>query len=93
MKRMDLLVSNVRESGYTVHVPTTPDERIAAFHSIVTRASFAKIDGSDVDLFSASYVVQIYDALSAENKLRFASFPAHRMVSMAFKLAQSARAK
>jgi hypothetical protein len=93
MKKIDLIATNVRESGYHVDVPQTPEQRIAAFRGIVARGAFAKIDGTDIDLFSASHVVQIYDALSPENRARFANMRAHQMVSIAYKLAAKVGAK
>ena len=76
--------TRTRSGGRRVTVPKTPAERIAAFRQIVEEKAFAKIDGTMVDLFSANYVVQVYDALSPEARERFAAFPAAKMTAIAF---------
>lgn len=93
MKKLDLRASNIRESGYRVHVPKTGEERIAAFRSIVERRTFAKIDGTDVDLFSAGCVVQIHDVLSEDARAKFVTFRARRMVAIAYALIKKTGAR
>lgn len=79
-------VTKRREHGTMEHHPKNPDERIAAFRQVVEEKSYAKIDNTMVDLFSANYVVQIYDVLSKANQEKYASHKAHCMVHIAFKL-------
>ena len=81
-------VSRVREGGTVVTVPLTGEQRIGAFRSIVANKQYAKIDGCMIDLFSAGYVVQVYDALSEANQTKYAAMPAPVMVSVAFKVAK-----
>lgn len=76
----------VREQGTRVTVSESPDERIAAFRRIVAEKQYAKIDGTMIDLFSASVVVNVYDALNEENRAKFAAMRADRMGIVAFKL-------
>jgi tetrahydromethanopterin S-methyltransferase subunit G len=57
-----------------------------AFRQIVASSSAGKVDGQMVDLFSASAVVKVLDALSPQNKEKFLDMPAAAMVSIAFKL-------
>lgn len=64
----------------------SPEERIAKFREIVQHHQHAKVDGVGVDAFSASAVTQVYDALTAENKAKYAAFPAAKMVDVAWKL-------
>lgn len=78
--------TTTRVNGCKVTVPATPDERIAAFRQIVASASYAKIDGYAVDLFSANHVVQVYDALNPANQQKYAAMDAKRMVVVAFQL-------
>lgn len=66
----------------------TPDERVAAFREIVRTKAFGKIDGCGVDLFSASTVVAVYDALNETNRAKFASLKVREMVLLAFRLAK-----
>ena len=78
--------SRVRSNGTVVTEPKTGLERIAAFRSIVSEKQYAKIDGVMIDLFSASAVLQVYDAISPENQIKFASTNAPFMVMTAFKV-------
>lgn len=78
--------SRVRQRGTRVTMAATPDERIAAIRRIVEEKQYAKVDGTMVDLFTASAIVTVYDALNPANKIKFASFPAGQMGLIAFKL-------
>ncbi len=77
-----------RDHGTRETVAGNPADRIAAIRRVVAEKQYAKIDGVMMDLFSASYITQVYDALNPENKIKFASFPAARMAGIAFKLAK-----
>jgi len=66
--------------------PTTGAERIAAFRAILAEKQHAMIDGVIVPFASASHVVAVYDALKPENQALFASWPAPKMVAIAFKV-------
>ncbi len=59
---------------------------IDKFRDIVTHHQHAKIDGQSVDAFSASLVVQVYDALSPENQAKYAAMPVRQMIAVALKL-------
>ena len=78
--------SRVREHGTIVTSPGTREERIGAIRQIVERHQYAKVDGTMIDLFSASAIVKIYNALNEQNRERFASLPASKMALLAFKL-------
>ena len=78
--------TRVRQRGTQVTVPASGEERIAAIRQIVHEKQYAKVDGVMVDLFSASAIVNVYDALNEKNKALFASFPAAKMGAIAFKL-------
>lgn len=75
-----------REQGTIETVAGNGEDRVKAIRSIVDRKQYAKVDGTMVDLFSASAIVQVYDALSAENKVKYSALPAGRMGIVAFKL-------
>lgn len=79
-------VTRQRQGGTMDYHPTSPEERISAFRQIVEKKQYAKIDGKMIDLFSANYVVQIYDALNKINQHNFAKKPASIMVHLAFKI-------
>ena len=75
-----------RKQGTVETIAGNPEDRISAIRAIVDKKQYAKIDGTMIDLFSASLIVQIYDKLNEENKLKFASFPAGKMGQIAYKL-------
>lgn len=68
--------------------------RIKQFRKIVKSRSFGKVDGTPVDLFSASAVIQVFDSLSKPaNKAKYAKMDPVEMISVAYKLVQKGRAK
>jgi hypothetical protein len=82
--------SRIREQGTIVTNPTQEADhgtaRINAFRQIVERGQYAKIDGMMVDLFSASAVVKVYDALNETNQAKYRTVNAAKMASIAFQL-------
>lgn len=82
--------SRTRDRGTRVTLPLTPDERIAAIRRIVTEKQYAKVDGCMIDLFSASYIVAVYDKLNPENQAKYAAMTAPKMGIIAFNLAKGA---
>jgi hypothetical protein len=78
--------TRVRNQGTVVTRPKTPEERIAAIRRIVTEGQYAKVDGTMIDLFSASAVIGVYDKLNPENQAKYAAMPAGKMALVAFKL-------
>jgi hypothetical protein len=85
--------SRVRENGTVVTLPVNGEERIAALRRILSEKQYAKIDGIMVDLFSASYVIAVFDKLNPQNQTKYASLPVAQMASIAFKLANKAKVK
>jgi len=79
-------MQRIREKGTVETIADTPQERIAAIKQVITEGQYAKIDGCMCDLFSASTVIAIYDALNDENKAKFSSLPWPRMATVAFSL-------
>jgi hypothetical protein len=71
--------------GFTLE-PETGDERIGGFREIVLQKQHAMIDGVIVDLFTASAVVQVYDALNPDNQHKLSNMPAPKLVSVVWKL-------
>ena len=80
------MTMTIREHGTKVHEPLSAQERIDAIRSVVTGSSYAKIDGVCMDLTTAGAIVAVYNALNDANKEKFASFPAHKMATIAWKL-------
>jgi len=72
-------------SGIEQHHTETPTDKVEACREIVRQCQFAKIDGYAVDLFTASAIVTVYDALNETNRAKFVALPLHKMASVAFK--------
>jgi len=68
-----------REQGTFETLPSNPESRIKAIKGIIKRKQYAKIDGTMIDLYSASAICQVYDALNDKNKRKFASMSADKM--------------
>ena len=71
--------------------PTVGTDRVDALRRIVAEGQYAQVDGVRVDLFTASAILTVYDALSASNRARYAAFPVLTMARLAFRLASDAR--
>lgn len=59
---------------------------IQKLRKIVAEKQYAKVNGMTVDLFTASTVVQVYDALNEENKAKFTALSLPKMVGLTWKL-------
>ncbi len=79
-------IIKTRLHGTEETIAGNADDRIAAIRRVVERKQYAKIDGVMIDLFTASIICQVYDALNPVNKQKFASMPARKMADIAFKL-------
>lgn len=78
--------TRTRENGTRVTCAKTPAEKIAAIRQITIEHQYAKVDGVMVDGFTASAIIQVYDALNEKNQQLFASFPIGKMARVAFQL-------
>jgi hypothetical protein len=58
---------------------------------IVKECQANRIDGVYVDLFTASCVTQVYDAVNDENKKRLESLPVRKLVTVVYKLLNKTR--
>ena len=58
----------------------------AQLRQIVAEKQAAKVEGTMVDLFSASAIVSVLDALNETNKEKFLKLPVGRMADIAFKM-------
>ena len=66
--------------------PSATEDRIDRIRAIVKNCQWEKIEGYMVDLFSASAIVAVYDALNPTNREMFARMPLPKMQSVAMKL-------
>jgi hypothetical protein len=75
--------------------PKTPSLRLEKLRAIgsgtVNWYDSPRIDGHKVDHFTASAIVQVYDALSPANREKFLALPVDRMAAMAWKLGRGRR--
>jgi RadC-like JAB domain len=69
--------------GLPKHIRDRP--LIDRLRTIVADKQAARVNGILVDLFSASAVVGVYDALNETNRAKFAAMPLPKMVDLAFK--------
>lgn len=78
--------TRIREHGTHVTNTTLDGQasKITALRDILVHG-MAKIDGVTVDSFSASAIVQVYDAINEANKVKFLALPVHKMAQIAFK--------
>jgi hypothetical protein len=79
-------VTRIRERGTHVTIPKTGAKRIEALREILRRRQYAKIDGVMVDGFTASAIVQVYDALNDTNKAKYREYTVGRMADLAWKM-------
>lgn len=52
----------------------------------MANGQYEKINGHMVDLFSASAIVKVHDALNEANRAKFLALPIARMASISFQL-------
>jgi len=78
--------TRTRQQGTVETVAGNAKDRIAATRQVVEKKQYAKIDGCMADLFSASLVCKVYDALNDTNKAKFAAFKWPVMAQIALKL-------
>lgn len=78
--------TRTREQGTKVTLALTGPAIITALRDIVERKQYAKINGAMVDLYTASAIVKVYDALNDANKAKLAAQPLPKMATIAFKL-------
>jgi len=65
---------------------STGDPKEDAIREIVASQSMGRVEGVKLDLYSASAIVKVLDALSPQNKEKYMQLPVDRMAQMAFKM-------
>lgn len=63
----------------------SPEEKISTLRNIVNTKSFGRVGRSSVDLFTASAIVQVFDALTEQSRAKFAPWPIAKMQKFAMK--------
>ena len=61
-------------------------DKMMKLKQIVENCQYAQVEGQRVDLYSASAICKVYDALSEENRSKYESLSVWRMADIAFKL-------
>lgn len=64
---------------------------IAALRGIVRKHEAAKVGGQTVDAFTASAMIQVYDALNPANRAKFAKMPIRQMADVTWKLVKGGK--
>lgn len=59
---------------------------LGQLRKIVDTQTMGKVDGMEVDLYTASAVTTLYDALSAENKAKYKKMPLAQMIDICLKI-------
>ena len=59
---------------------------IEACREIVAKGQYAKVNEVMVDLFTASAIVEVYDAINPGNRDKMVSFPVARVAAVSFEL-------
>lgn len=77
-------VKGARKSGVAVQAALKGQGIIDALREAVKARSYANINGTTVDLFSASAVIAVFDAVNETNRQKLLALPVPRMVSLAF---------
>jgi hypothetical protein len=63
-----------------------PEEKIAQLRRIVETKTRGRVTGQMIDLFTASAILQVHDALSPANRAKYVALPISRMATVAFQL-------
>lgn len=77
--------TRVRAHGRKVYSNQDGAGIVACCREIKDTATFAKINGVTVDLFSASAIVAVHDACTETNRAKFLALPVVKMARVAFK--------
>ena len=59
---------------------------LGQLRKIVSSQTMGKVDGMEVDLYTASAVTTLYDALSSENQAKFKKMPLAQMIDICLKI-------
>ena len=79
-------ITRIREQGTVETIAGNGLDRIKAIQEVVDNKQYAKIDGCMIDGFSAQAILKVYNALSEENKIKYANIPAGKMGIIAWEL-------
>jgi hypothetical protein len=69
-----------------VKAELTAEQKINAFRRIVERGQYETVGGQKVDLFSASVIVKVHDALNEEHRAKLLSLPVNKIAILCYKL-------
>jgi hypothetical protein len=84
-----------REMARAVRAIPKPDPSLSTIEKVrwvVDNRQYNRVNGTFMDMMTASVIIQIYDALSETNKVKFAAMKVARMAEVAFKIADKCRA-
>ena len=78
--------ANVVDASEPVQEAEEGSDKEQQLRDIVDQKQMGEIDGSKVDLTSASAIVKVLDAINDQNKERFLNMPVDKMAQIAFKM-------
>lgn len=78
--------SRTRANGTRVTSSKNGDEIIAACREIVANGQYAKINGQMVDLFTASAIVKVFDAVNDSNKAKLRTLTVERLARVSMQM-------
>ena len=82
--------TRTRSKGTQVTKAEDVDALVDAIRTVADSKAYAKVNGTMVDLFSASAIISVYDALNESNRAKYAAIGLKRgigaMASIAFSL-------
>ena len=79
--------SRYQQQAEKMQYTTEESKYVKAARDVVKKKSAKKIEGVILDLFTASAIVQVYDAVNQQNKKKMDGLKMHQLASIAFKLA------
>jgi len=78
--------NRIRKHGTEETVTSDNNSKIEKIRKVVIEKQYAKINGVMVDVYTASAIIKVFDAINAKNKIKFIALPIPRMASIAFSL-------
>ncbi len=83
---MGIMRQSMNEDSSITELEEGAGDKESALRQIVADSQYGVVDGQEVDLYSASAVVKVIDALNPQNKEKYLALPVATMVEMAFKM-------
>ena len=86
LEGIDNIIEIIEQAGDYKTKVKTPEEKEAAFRWIVANNQYLYVNGTIVDGFTASAVVQVFDALNSDSKKLLLNFNLNKIVDIVWKI-------